>query len=273
MSYARRELRWNGWGRYDRTYDFHGHEEQFWRFVAEIAGVAELPHTPARHQHEVELPASRLSANLVDSLRSATSAERVKLDRYERAFHARGKSYPDLIRLRRGEVESAPDAVVYPESHDEVMAVLRLCAERDVAVIPFGGGSSVVGGVEASPGDRAAAITLDTTRMYQLLELDSTSMSATFQSGAYGPTLESELEARDYTLGHFPQSFEFSTLGGWIAARSSGQQSRRYGSAHDWVLGTRLATPEGEIHTRSLPNSAAGPDLDELVAGSECSLL
>ncbi|MEM1418859.1 MAG: FAD-binding oxidoreductase, partial [Myxococcota bacterium] len=222
---------------------------------------------------ECRLPEPGLPAALLDGLREDTAADRVRTDEYERAFHARGKSYPDLVRLRAGDVTSAPDAVVYPTSNGEVLAVLARCAEAGVAVVPFGGGSSVVGGVDGIAGpEQTGCVSLDVTRMKQLLQLDTTSHTATFQAGIYGPDLERALGARGYTLGHYPQSFEFSTLGGWIAARGAGQQSNRYGAADAWLVAAELATPTGSWRTVPVPHSAAGPNLNELVAGSEGTL-
>ena len=161
--------------------------------------------------------------------------------------------------------------MVYPQSAAEVQAVLSLCQAKGVAVVPFGGGSSVVGGVEGSAGDKSV-VTLDTTRMDQVLEVDAVSHTATAQAGIYGPVLEEELAARGFTLGHFPQSFEYSTLGGWIAARGAGQLSNRYGTADKFLVAARLATPSGEWKTLAVPASAAGPNLNQVVAGSEGTL-
>jgi len=274
MPYSREELRWNGWGLRARTFDLHGQDTAVWDFVRETVGLAELPDTPPRALAQITLPTSELPKGLTDTLREALEDGRVKTGDYERAFHAMGRSYPDLIRLRNGELgESVPDAVVYPKDEAEVQAVLEACAEAGAAVVPFGGGSSVVGGVEAKHGEgQSGVVTLDTTLMSGLLDLDPISHTATFQAGIYGPDLEAELQRRGFTLGHFPQSFEFSTLGGWIAARGAGQQSNRYGCADEWLVGARVITPAGEWRTLPFPHSAAGPDLNELIAGSEGTL-
>ncbi len=270
MSHRREELRFNGWGLRRKTFDLRGRDDEVWAFVRETLGMASLPSTPPVGLDDVKLPAARLDPTVLARLRAVTADDRVFTDAHERAFHAVGKSYFDLLRIRAGEVPDAPDAVVYPVSHEEVLAVLALAAEAKVAVVPFGGGSSVVGGVEARRGaGHAGLITLDTTRMDRLIELDETSHTATFQAGIYGPALEERLAARGYTLGHFPQSFEFSTLGGWIAARGAGQQSNRYGAAAKQLLGAKVATPRGGWEIQPFPASAAGPSLAQLVAGSE----
>ncbi len=272
MRYRREELRFNGWGRSDRTFDLRGRDREVWSFVSDALGVGALPHTPAVPLEKIALPEIALDEAALNALREATEPARVKTDAFERAFHAVGKSYFDLVRVRRGELPGAPDAVVYPRAHDEVVRVLAACAERGITVVPYGGGSSVVGGVEAERRDNRPIVTLDTTRMDALIELDEVSHTATFQSGVYGPELEDVLGSHGYTLGHYPQSFEFSTLGGWIAARGAGQQSNRYGTAAKLLVAARVATPKGELVTRPYPASAAGPDLNALIAGSEGTL-
>lgn len=270
MAYARDELRWNGWGLRRETFDLRGNDAAVWEFIRKTVGLSELRDTPAKPLSECDLPASRLSDDLRRTLGEATDPLRVHTSEEERAAHALGRSYPDLLRLRSGDLESAPDAVVYPETHDETLAVLRACADARCACVPFGGGSSVVGGVEGKRGeDHQSVVTIDTTRMAQLLNLDPVSQTATFQTGIWGPDLEDALQRRGFTLGHYPQSFEFSTLGGWIAARGAGQQSNRYGAADEWLVAARLATPAGEWRTLPFPHSAAGPDLNQLVCGSE----
>jgi len=189
------------------------------------------------------------------------------------ARHAAGKSLPDLLRLRSGRVPRAPDAVVFPRDADGVAAVLRLAAAEDLAVVPFGGGTSVVGGVAPLGGEQhRAVLCLDTTRMNALLELDEASATARFGAGVMGPELEAALGPRGYTLGHFPQSFEHSTLGGWIAARSSGQQSDGYGGIDALLVAARMVTPAGRLETLPVPRRAAGPELREVILGSEGTL-
>jgi alkyldihydroxyacetonephosphate synthase len=270
MRYRRHELRFNGWGKADKQFDLRGRDREIWAFVSDALGLGTLPDTPALRLEDLSLPEIELRSDVLEHLGALTAPDRVKTDAYERAFHAVGKSYYDLVRIRRGELAGVPDAVVYPRTHDEVMRVLAYCAEERIAVVPYGGGSSVVGGVEAKRGpDHSALITLDTTHMDALLDLDEVSHTATFQSGIYGPELEDVLRERGYTVGHYPQSFEFSTLGGWIAARGAGQQSNRYGTAAKLLVAARVATPTGEWRTQPFPQSAAGPDMNHVIAGSE----
>jgi alkyldihydroxyacetonephosphate synthase len=273
MAMRRDTLRFNGWGRCDKTFDLRGRDSEVWAFVSEALEVPNLPSTPALPLDAITLPPVAFDEAALASLRGLTDDARVHTDAFERSMHAVGRSYYDLVRIRRGELTGAPDAVVYPRDHDEVMGLLRWASHRRVSVVPYGGGSSVVGGVEAVRGrDHSALLSLDTSLMDELLDVDEVSHTATFQAGIYGPELERKLEQRGLTLGHYPQSFEFSTLGGWIAARGAGQQSNRYGTAVKLLAAARVATPTGELRTRHYPASAAGPDLNAWIAGSEGTL-
>lgn len=270
MTTEREKLRWNGWGLTASGFDLAGHDDEVWQWLAAELGLSKLESRHAKRLDEIELPAIRLDEERLGELRRLLGDEHVKTDAFQRAFHARGKSYHDLLYLRSGDLAVAPDAVVYPGSAEEVIAVLRWAAANAVSVVPYGGGSSVVGGVNAERGEKhVAVITLDTTRLSRVLEVDEQSRTATIEAGIYGPELEQQLATRGYTLGHFPQSFQFSTLGGWIAARGAGQQSNRYGRAEDWLVSARVATPDGLWSTETFPASAAGPDLNDVVAGGE----
>ena len=183
--------------------------------------------------------------------------------------HAAGRSYPDLVRLRSGDGSSAPDAVVMPGSAEHVRAALATCADERVAVVPFGGGTSVVGGVEPVSDGFAGAVSIDLRRLDRVLSIDRTSLTATLEAGLNGPQIERALAAEGLTLGHFPQSFEYSTVGGWVATRSAGVASTGYGRIDELVEGLRFIAPAGEVDARALPASAAGPDLRELLIGSE----
>ncbi|GAA2562125.1 MULTISPECIES: FAD-binding oxidoreductase [Streptomyces] len=191
----------------------------------------------------------------------------VRTDAETRIRHTRGKSTPDLLRIREGDVTDVPAAVLLPAGHDEVLAVLRVCAEHDLSVVPFGGGTSVVGGL--APERRGAFVALDLRRMDGLLALDPVSRTATLQPGLRAPRAEALLAEHGFTLGHFPQSYEWATIGGFAATRSSGQASAGHGRFDEMVLSLTLATPEGTLDTGRAPRSAAGPDLRQLVLGSE----
>lgn len=271
MTIAREALRWNGWGRLGESMELSGPREQ--ALLGELG--RRLGRTLSRAPAPIELdavrpPPSKLTPAVLAQLRAACGEDAVRTSAFERLTHALGRSLPDLLRLRRGEIERFPEAVLYPSDEGAVAAVLRIAAEADLAVVPFGGGSSVVGGVEPRTGPgQAGALALDTTRLDDLLRLDRESGTAAFQAGIDGPALEAALAAQGLTLGHFPQSFEHSTLGGWIATRSVGQQSDGYGGIDDLLVAVRMVTPEGVVRTIEVPRSASGPDWNHLVLGSE----
>ena len=272
MTIDRTTLRWNGWGPVKQENPLPADAPQ-WAWIEEALGVSRLPSTPAVALSEIRLPHCRLSDDVLGRLRGIVGENQLRTDDYERAFHARGRSYHDLLYLRAGKLDMAPDAVVYPRSADEVLAIVKLCEEEDIALIPFGGGSSVVGGVNAMSKSLGGAIlTLDTTLLTRIIQIDKVSMTARIEAGIYGPQLEEQLQNHGVTLGHYPQSFPWSTLGGWIAARGAGQQSNRYGKAEKWLVSAKLATPKGFWTTEATPASAAGPNLNQLVAGSEGTL-
>jgi alkyldihydroxyacetonephosphate synthase len=190
---------------------------------------------------------------------------------YDRASHTYGKSFRDVVRALRRDFSCAPDLVAYPRDEADVVRVLDWCAEAGLAAIPYGGGSSVVGGTEARDlAERyAGGVSLDLGGLDRVLEIDRTSRSARIQGGALGPRLEDQLRPHGLTLRHFPQSFEFSTLGGWIATRSGGHYATQYTHIDDFVESLRVVTPTGVVESRRLPGSGAGPSPDRLFIGSE----
>ena len=189
-------------------------------------------------------------------------------EKYERVSHALGKAYRDVVRGFRGEFENPPDLVAFPRDESEVEAVLSWCEAEGAAVIPFGGGTSVVGGVEGRLGERPF-VSLDLQRLDRVLEVDATSLAARIQAGATGPGLEAQLREHGLTLRHFPQSFEYSTLGGWIATRAGGHFATLYTHIDDLVESVRAITPRGTWESRRLPGSGAGPSPDRALIGSE----
>jgi alkyldihydroxyacetonephosphate synthase len=228
--------------------------------------------TPAPALQDVALGEPRLRSTAHERLEAVVGAPHVRTDAEARVRHTRGKSTPDLLRLRAGEAMDAPDAVVLAATHDEVVAVLTLCAEERIAVVPFGGGTSVVGGLEPDARPFNGLIALDVRRLNALMGLDEISRTATLQPGLRGPQAEALLNQRGYTIGHFPQSFEYATIGGFAAARSSGQASAGYGRFDERVVAVKVATPRGTIALGRAPKSAAGPDLRQLFLGSEGAL-
>ncbi len=246
--------RWNGWGEESTDYPL---PLSAGRYLAGKVGEGLSLPDAAWDGVLAGVPESRLAPH---ALITTEPAERVR--------HARGQSLPDWIAMRSGRFGLFPDGVAYPFSEAQVSDLIRYARAGGVRLIPYGGGSSVVGHITPLPGDHPV-LTLDLTRMNRLVELDELSGLATFEAGVYGPRLEAELGARGYTLGHFPQSFELSTLGGWIASRSTGQQSYYYGRIEALFAGGYVETPNGQLHLPPVPASAAGPDLKQMVLGSE----
>jgi alkyldihydroxyacetonephosphate synthase len=258
---------WSGWGDPEQATTL---PDAVLALLAQGLGVTEP--RPARSLRDVRLPDSTLPAEAHERLKAAVGDDNVRDDAETRVLHTRGKSTPDLLRLRAGEADDAPDAVVLPGSHDEVVAVLAACGEHRVAVVPFGGGTSVVGGLTPRRQGFAAVVALDLRRMNRLLEVDAESRTATLEPGLRGPEAEALLAEHGFTIGHHPQSFLFATIGGFAAARSSGQASAGYGRFDEVVVGLTVATPQGTIELGRAPMSAAGPDLRQLVLGSEGAL-
>jgi alkyldihydroxyacetonephosphate synthase len=221
---------------------------------------------PARN--EVRLGESTLTDADEHALAGVVGAEYVSTRDADRLPHAGGKSTLDLLRRRSREPQDAPDAVVMPGTDDEITAVLHVCADRGLAVVPFGGGTSVVGGLAPIRGTFHAVIALDLCRLTHF-ELDEVSLEATLGAGLSGPRAEELLAERGYELGHYPQSFRFATIGGFAATRSSGHASAGYGRFDEMVTGLRVVTPDGVLDLGRAPSSAAGPDLRELFLGSE----
>jgi alkyldihydroxyacetonephosphate synthase len=235
-------------------------------FLAERLGFGSADPEQPVPLSQVSLPAPRLNAP--DALSSICFT-----DHYERALHAYGRSYSDIVRAFRGRFEHPPDVVARPRNEDEIRAVLDWALSEGAAVIPFGGGTSVVGGVEPRVGDQyRGVVTIDLKALDRVLEVDRISLSARIQAGASGPLLEEQLAKHGLTLRHFPQSFQFSTLGGWIATRAGGHFATLYTHIDDLVESVRALTPSGAWESRRLPGSGAGVSPDRLLIGSEGTL-
>ncbi len=261
-------LRWWGWGTLAQTYSLEN-RPRFWPTLKEWLELPDnLTHQPPALLDDIALRPTRLDGAALASLRETLGEEAVRTDALARVEHAYGKSYRDLLRIRAGDIPNPPDAVVYPAKEEEIVRLLAWAADRDISVVPFGGGSSVLGGVEPEPGPRPV-LTLDMARLDRLVALDSVSWTARLQAGATGPEVEAQLNAQGFTLGHFPQSFEFSTLGGWIATRAAGQTSTGYGKLEEMTQAVRMVTPVGVVETRDTPATATGPKLLEVFVGSE----
>jgi alkyldihydroxyacetonephosphate synthase len=259
-SATRRRKHW-GWGYEDQqpsSADLKAAAGQ----VHERLGFGDEPEEPVA-LGAIELPPTRLAA-------PASLAAIVTDDHRQRVSHALGKAYRDVVRGLRGQIDSPPDLVARPRDESELEAVLSWCAEAGAAAIPFGGGTSVVGGVEPRvAGAYAGAVTLDLGALDRVLEVDPVSRAARIQAGTPGPSLNEQLAERDLTLRHFPQSFEYSTLGGWIATRAGGHFATVWTHIDDLIESVRAITPSGAWESRRLPGSGAGPSPDRMLIGSE----
>ncbi|WP_235534943.1 FAD-binding oxidoreductase [Nocardioides sp. Soil777] len=238
-------------------------------------GLVELAFGGIRDASAVAAPADELPSlddALLDGLRAVVGAEHVLTDTATRALRTRGKSTPDLLRARAGDLTDAPDVVVRPADAAEVEALVAFAVEHHLALVPFGGGTSVTGGLVARREGFAGVVSLDLVRLDRLVAVDPVSMTATLEPGLRGPAAEALLAEHGLTLGHYPQSFEHASIGGFAATRSSGQASAGYGRFDALVVGLTVVTPSGVLTLGSAPADAAGPDLRQLVLGSEGTL-
>jgi alkyldihydroxyacetonephosphate synthase len=262
-------MRWWGWG--EDGVDFtHEDKPELGPFLQHHLDldVTRVTSRPAAFD-DLSVPEPSLAPHMLTALEDAVGGDSVSTDPHDRVVHARGKSLRDLVRHRRGELGRLPDVVVRPRDEDEVAAILRAALDADAVLIPFGGGTSISGSLEARAEEQRTVISLDVSRLSRVLAVDAPSRLARVQAGAFGPDLERQLNAQGWTLGHFPDSFTHSTLGGWIATRSSGMQSDRYGDIGDLTRAVRVVTPSGMLVTRPVPSTSTGPSVREMVLGSE----
>ncbi len=264
MSEPRRDSKWWGWGDPSRRAELDANALAVLR-----EQIGELEPWPlAAGLEDFELPAARpLPRGVVEAVGESAVFDSAE----DRLRHACGRGYVDLARLRSGRLEAAPDAVLVPADAAAVGRLIDACAAHGVAVVPFGGGTSVVGGVEPLRGPHEALVSLDLGALREVA-VDETSLTARLGAGLRGPEAEAALGARGLTLGHFPQSFEYATIGGFAATRSAGQASSGYGRFDSLVTSVRLLAPVGALRTLETPHTAAGPALRELVIGSEGAL-
>ncbi len=256
----RRRLRFYGWGYADEV--LSAEEETRVRASVERFGTAPVE-VSAPREGEFALRPPRIAI-------PTALAPMVSVTPYDRLVHSYGKSFADIVRMFMREVPQPPDLVAFPKSERDVVALLDWASSANVAAIPFGGGSSVAGGVEPDVGDSyAGTVSIDLQYLNQVLEIDRASRAARIQAGALGPELEDQLKPHGLTLRHFPQSLQLSTLGGWIATRSGGHYASLYTHIDDFVEATRTVTPAGVLETRRLPGSGAGPSPDRMIIGSE----
>tara|TARA_B110000902_G_C14294893_1_gene582931 strand:+ start:3240 stop:4844 length:1605 start_codon:yes stop_codon:yes gene_type:complete len=248
--------RWNDWGNENSEYITELTDELKMVLEALLGPSKPLPQTILADIIK-QVPASRLSPHPL-----------IQQDEDIRVRHARGHSFPDWLAMRYGQIGVFPDGVALPETSLQVKELLQYAKQHNVTVIPYGGGTSVVGHINPQAGDQPV-LTIDMGKMDQLIDLDPQSQIATFGAGAPGPKVEQQLKAQGYTLGHYPQSWELSTVGGWIASRSSGQQSLRYGRIEQMFAGGTVETLAGTLNIPTIPASSAGPSVSEMILGSE----
>jgi len=262
-------MKWWGWGEQDVAFSADD-KPKFGPFLREAIGV-DITRPPARLPDlaELEVPDPDVPAALRAELEEALGADAVSDDPHDRLVHARGKSLRDLVRTRGGELGRLPDLVLRPAGEAQVAAILHAALEADAVVIPFGGGTNISGSLDAPAGEERPVLSVDLGRMDQVLGIDDVSRLARVQPGVFGPDLERRLGARGWTLGHYPDSFNHSTLGGWIATRSSGMQSDKYGDIAQITRGLRVATPHGLLVVRPHPAASNGPSVREMILGSE----
>ncbi|HEX4106695.1 MAG TPA: FAD-binding oxidoreductase [Solirubrobacteraceae bacterium] len=262
-------MKWWGWGEEGLQFT-HEDKPALAPFLQDVLGIdVRRPPVAPMPFGELDVPAPRTPAELRAALGAAVGEDALSEEPLDRVVHVRGKSLRDLVRQRRGELPRVPDLVVRPASEEAVGALMAAALGADAVVIPFGGGSSISGSLEPPPEEERPVLSVDLERLDRVLGIDEPSRLARIQAGASGPSLERQLGERGFTLGHFPDSFSHSTLGGWIATRSSGMQSDRYGDIADITKGLRVVTPSGMLVARAIPAMSTGPSIREMVLGSE----
>ncbi len=266
--YQVRHMKWWGWGDEDVTFS-DADKPKLWPYLGGELGLEEGVPVPPVSFEGINLPAAKVNLPFTAALKGVLKPDQISEDKKDRLIHAAGKAFRDLLRLRRGQVDYAPDLIVYPSNEDDVVAIIKAANEHDAVIIPFGGGTNIAGCLEPKDRNGRFIVSLDMWRMNRVLSVDKKSLIARIQSGVYGPHMEEQLERENVTLGHFPDSFMHSTLGGWVATRSAGMQSDKYGKIEDMVIALRMVTPSGTIVTRTVPNTSNGIDVRSLCVGSE----
>jgi alkyldihydroxyacetonephosphate synthase len=264
-----KHMKWWGWGVEGVSFH-HENKPAFRPFVINAIDL-DVNTTPAAPMalDDLAIPAPLIGDQLLVELTDAVGAENAVQDDLDRIVHTYGKSARDLLRIRTGDIPRVPDVVVYPGNEAEVQLIVDRAVAADAVIIPYGGGSNISGSLHAPENETRPVISVDLGRLNQVIDIDEDSGLARIQAGAQGPDLEEQLGARGWTLGHFPDSFTHSTLGGWVATRSSGMQSDKYGDISDIARGMRVVMPGKVLDIRPLPHTSTGPSVREMVLGSE----
>jgi alkyldihydroxyacetonephosphate synthase len=264
-----KHMKWWGWGVEGVSFH-HENKPAFRPFVINAIDLdVNTPATAPMSLDDLAIPTPMISDQLLTELADAVGAENAVQDDLDRIVHTYGKSARDLLRIRVGDIPRVPDVVVYPGDEAEVQLVVDRAVAADAVIIPYGGGSNISGSLHAPEDETRPVISLDLGRLDQVIDIDEESGLARVQAGVQGPDLEEQLGARGWTLGHFPDSFTHSTLGGWVATRSSGMQSDKYGDISDIARGMRVVMPGKVLQVRPLPHTSTGPSVREMVLGSE----
>lgn len=266
-----KQMKWWGWG--DQSIDFDIESKpELWPYIKKVVGIEDdsnVIFTPPVPLDQISLPQQIINEEFINSIKGILKHDQVNVDKIDRLIHAYGKSFRDLWRIRHGIIKGAPDIVIYPETEAEICEIIKIANKTAVKIIPFGGGSNIAGSLEILKQGNDCVVSLDLKRMNKVLSIDKKSSVAKIQAGVLGPYMEEQLQREGFTLGHFPDSFEYSTLGGWVATRSAGMQSDVYGKIEDMVLSIRMVTPQGTIITRTVPKSSNGIDINHICIGSE----
>ncbi len=264
-----KQQKWWGWGTEGMEFSY-ADKPKFAPFVLDRLGVdVSKPAPRVRSFESLDIPPSQLTDDLRAKLVAAVGKEHASEDAEKRVVHGFGRGVRDLVRVRRGELGRLPDVVVYPGSEAEVVAIVDACVDANAVLIPYGGGSNIVGALEALPDETRQVVSINLGRMNKVLEIDEDAGLARIQAGVLGPDMEIQLNAKGWTMGHFPDSFMWSTVGGWIATRSSGMQSDKYGDIADITRGLRMVMAGRILELRPLPSYSSGPSVREMVIGSE----
>ena len=263
-----RHMKWWGWGYEDITFN-DSEKPELWPYLKRELGVDEIRWNKPIDFDEVTLPNQKNNDAFLAALEQKLDSDQIVEDKKTRLIHAAGKSFRDLWLIRHGNIKFAPDCVIFPNNENDVVSIVNAAKENGVVLIPFGGGSNIAGCLEPKDHHNRMVVSLDMCRMHKVIEIDQYSLIARIQPGVYGQHLEDQLAEHGVTLGHFPDSFLHSTLGGWVATRSAGMQSDIYGKIEDMVISLRMVTPSGTIITRTVPKSSNGIDIRHLCIGSE----
>jgi alkyldihydroxyacetonephosphate synthase len=264
-----KHMKWWGWG-VEGVGFHHENKPAFRPFLLNAIDLdVNTPPTAPMSLDDLPIPTPVINDQLLAELTEVVGTENVVQDDLDRIVHTYGKALRDLLRIRAGDIPRVPDVVIYPGNEAEVQLIVDRAVAADAVVIPYGGGSNISGSLHAPEDETRPVISLDLGRMNQVIDIDEESGLARIQAGAQGPDLEEQLGAKGWVLGHYPDSFTHSTLGGWVATRSSGMQSDKYGDISDIARGMRVVMPGKVLQIRPLPHTSTGPSVREMVLGSE----